>query len=67
MIWKMIHRRRPLHLARILEMSEDLKIIFTEPRLQFTARTFRQRSSKDWNDLPETLRRTDSIAKLKKN
>ena len=64
---KMINNGRPRHLAKKLELTEDLKIAITEPRLQFTERTFSHRSRKNWNEVPEELRRIVTISKFKKS
>ena len=66
-IWKMIYTGKPRHLARKLETNVDQEVIITEPRLQFTERTFIYRSSKNWNEIPAETRMIVTISKFKKS
>ena len=66
LIWKMTHKSRPKKLADMLERTEDLGIRIKQPRIQFTDRTFRQKGSNDWNELPEVVRKIDNIVRFKK-
>ena len=64
--WKMMHKDRPKKLADMLDKTDDLKIRTKQPRIQFTERTFRQKGSNDWNELPDEVRSMENIARFKK-
>ena len=65
MMWKMVHRGKPKHIYNKLQIADDLEVTIQEPRIQFSKRTFRHRTSKNWNELPEELKKNISIANFK--
>ena len=53
----MLHLGAPAHLRDKLEINDNMEIVTRETRLQFTSRGYRWKTSKNWNLLPETLRK----------
>ena len=66
-MWKVIHNKRPRTIHRTLQLDDDKKILNREPRLQFTSKTFRHRTTVEWNRLPDYIRNIETIASFKKH
>ena len=51
--WKVVHMEKPMHIFNKIRVNEEFMIDYTEPRLQFTDRGFRHRTSQNWNALDQ--------------
>ena len=62
-LWKILHLRKPGHLAERFITDENLKIGTSRTRLQFTDNGFRWKTSLIWNQLSEEMRKETSVTK----
>ena len=56
----------PGHLRTRLNIEDNWKVTLPRTRIQFTERGFRWKTSRSWNELPESIRSEQSIAAFKK-
>ena len=66
LMWKTVHRKRPKTMHKILQLDMDNKIQNPKPRLQFSSRTYRHRTSVEWNTLPEDIRNKPTLGSYKR-
>ena len=65
MMWKTVHLERPGHLRQRLQINEDWSLELERPRLKFTDRCYRWRTTRTWNQMPKNLRMEMSISTFK--
>ena len=65
-MWRILQTRKPRNIYEKLDIdTEEMTIRINDPRIQFTEQSFRLKASRDWNELPEYLRKKN-ISSFKK-
>ena len=65
-MWKSCRLNVPIYFTGKVSLTEDDLVSTGQPRLQFTAGTYRWKSVEHWNNLPEFLRGELRILRFKK-
>ena len=55
-MWKLINFEKPVHVFHKMEIENDMTISTKRVRLQTVDLGFRWRGTRQWNNLPDTLR-----------
>ena len=63
--WKINWMRKPETMAEKISLDENMFMKTKIPRLQFTSQAFRWKTVQEWNKLPETLRKNNSLPRFK--
>ena len=66
LLWKAVHTKSHRHMYRKLEITPDYRITVPEHRLQMTGRSLRIRAATEWNQMPDYLRKENSISRYKR-
>ena len=64
--WKMVYHRIPPRILSKMEISQDMLIRTTEPRLEFTSKCLRWKAAELWNSLDQELRFSPNISTFKR-
>ena len=64
-MWKLHHLNTPYHLRSKFSTDQDHNMNTTGGRIKTSRKSFRWRTSTDWNNLPSTLREEDKLRTFK--
>ena len=64
-MWKLIYMERPRHLLDKIEIDNDKLIATQRARLKTVQYGWRWRSTKQWNNLPDSIRKCSNLTKFK--
>ena len=64
-IWKTVRWSLPRYFNDKISMTEDYKLVTSEPRLLITAQSYRWKTVGYWNGLPEHLRTETTLKRFK--
>ena len=65
-LWKLFNTGKPEYMSNYIKLEDDNSVKINPPRLQFTQKGWRWRSTETWNQLPGDIREIKSLQLMKK-
>ena len=65
LMWKLVYFQKPYHVFKKIEVEDDRTLSTNRARLKTVNLGWRWRTVKQWNHLPECLRKCENLARFK--